>query len=154
MLCWSCAKSKILLPLCRKVSACHIVGTPLRCALYYIPPIQRLSKKTHVSQQYNIYFMTQYFSSTSNTLWRNNRTTCLWRFIFIFKRHESRIIQNFPPQQATRWPPSSSLHSRGSDRMCHNSDTTNVTNPTLAVQHFHNSNTFMLFFYVHTVHID
>jgi hypothetical protein len=90
--------------------------------------------------------MTQYFSSTPNTS-RNNRTTCLRTFIFIFERHESRIIQNFPPQLATRWPPSCSLHSRGSDRLCHNSNTTNITNPTLAVhQHFHNSNTFTLFF--------
>jgi hypothetical protein len=109
----------------------------LRRALFYIPSVQSHYTKTRVFPQYNIYFMALYVICTFNTLSRNKRTTFfLRRFIFIFKRHESRIIQNFPPQQATPWPPSSSLHSRGSTRMYYISNVTNVTNPTLALHHF------------------
>jgi len=66
--------------------------------------------------------------------------------LFLFLRDTSRGLSRiFPPQQATRWPSNSSLHSRRSTRICYISNATNVTNPTLALhKHFSNSNTFRL----------
>jgi hypothetical protein len=96
---YSCAKSQILLPPCRKVAACHSLGTPqvsLGLRFFYIPSIQSHYKKTHVSQQYNILWLCMLAARAT----RCHETTeqLVYDDLFLFLRDTSRGLSRIFPR--------------------------------------------------------